>query len=119
MLKRAISIGLSTLMTLAIAAPLVHFVCEMAYCEVQKESCCDSKIENMDNCSMTMATCDHSQFVPIISGPKSDQKFMHDINLKSTALVILEIAKCKQPTNTTFLHLPPDPPAKFITPLLI
>ncbi|MBC8344854.1 MAG: hypothetical protein ISR82_06500 [Candidatus Marinimicrobia bacterium] len=117
--KRAISIVLTLFMAVAIAAPLMHIDCDMPCCEIQKESCCDKKMDGMESCSMSMKKCEHSQFVPIVSGPKSDKKSKNIDYVKSACLLIQPVPECKQETNTAYLHLPPISPAKFNTPLLI
>jgi len=68
---------------------------------------------------MNVKNCDHSQFVPIISGPKSNQKFKDIDYTKPTYIIDSRIFVYKRGINTTLLRLSPKSLSKFITPLLL
>jgi len=108
-------------MTFAIAAPLMHIDCDMPCCSVEMKTNCDMTKTAGDSmgCDMSMKKCDHSQFIPIVSGPKSEQKSKNIDHAKPTCMVNLKNPGCKRMTNTAFLQHPPEPPPKFITPLLL
>ena len=121
MFKHTISIGLITIMAITMAAPLIHINCDMPCCEMEKTTCCESNkvSEDLEGYLMNVKNCDHSQFVPIISGPKSNQKFKDIDYTKPTYIIDSRIFVYKRGINTTLLQLSPKSLSKFITPLLL
>ncbi len=121
MLKRTISVGLVLIMALVMAAPLLHIDCDMPCCEVKEQACCELKAAPAESkgCEMRMKKCDHAQFIPMVSGPKSTPISKDLDQAKPTCVIKPNNPECKRVTNTALLHHPPEPPPKFITPLLL
>ncbi len=98
MLKRITSIGLVLIMAFAMAAPVLHIDCDMPCCEVKKMTCCD-KEKKADSaskeCTMRNESCEHSKFVPIVSGPKSKQKSAKVDMAKPTCSLKASGPKCQ------------------------
>ena len=119
MLKRTISIGLVLIMAFAMAAPVLHIDCDMPCCEVKKNTCCDKNktADAAKECSMRKEQCEHSQFVPIISAPKSDQKFAQVDMTKQTCTMKMDAPKCQLSKKTASLDRSSDSQAKFSVPL--
>ncbi|MBT3478354.1 MAG: hypothetical protein HOA15_08540 [Candidatus Marinimicrobia bacterium] len=119
MLKRSISIGLILIMAFAMASPILHIDCDMPCCEVKKETCCENKkaMNSNKSCSMSEAKCKHSQFIPVISAPKSDQKSAQVDMTKTTCTMKMDAPKCQRSQKTVSLDRSSDSQAKFSIPL--
>ena len=119
MLKRSVSIGLVLIIAFAMAAPLLHIDCDMPCCEVKKETCCENKMamDSNKSCSMSKSKCEHSQFIPIISAPKSDQKSVQVDMAKATCTLKMNAPKCLRSKKTASLDRSSDSQAKFSVPL--
>lgn len=119
MLKRIISIGLILIMAAAIAAPVIHIECDMPCCEKEVMTCCDDEkaYGKKEGCSMSQAKCEHSQFVPIVSGPKSNKKsFNVDLD-KPTYAMKASKQVCQLKTTKTASNKPTCSMAKTSTQL--
>jgi len=120
--KRTISVFLLLLMTMAIAAPLLpHIDCDMPCCELEKVTCCDSKmeVETPKTCYMDMKSCNMGGLlIPIMAVPS------HQFNLKidSDVLPVVQSiefnAKYHINFNPVKFDYPPAPPTAFNRPLL-
>ncbi len=117
--KHTISIGLVLIMAIAMAAPILHIDCDMPCCEVEKMTCCNEvkTVDETKECSMRKDQCEHSQFVPIISGPKSDKKSSKVDMDKPICTMKTDAPKCQLSEKTAFQSQPSDSQAKFSVPL--
>jgi len=119
MLKRTISIGLVLIMAFAMATPLLHIDCDMPCCEAKEMTCCDKEksVNKAKECTMRNESCEHSQFVPIVSGPKSKQKSAQVDMDKTICSMKTDAPKCQLSKKTVFQSQPSDSQAKFSLPL--
>ena len=120
--KRTISVFLLLLMTMAIAAPLLpHIDCDMPCCELEKVTCCDSKmeVETPKTCYMDMKSCDVSGlFIPIMAVPSHQFNLKIDLDVLTVVQSIEFYAKYHINFNPVEFDYPPDPPTAFNRPLL-
>lgn len=122
MFKRSISLFILLNMTFSMAAPFLHFDCNMPCCEVEKLTCCDKEKVMMESksCKMDMKKCEiGSLFVPILSGPFHQDKMKVDLDFKKTLLIGLENLYFELNFNHVVLDHPPEPPVRYVLPLLL
>jgi len=119
MFKRLISIGLVLIMAFAMATPLLHIDCDMPCCEAKKESCCveEADIDYKKSCTVSKTKCGHSQFIPIVSAPKSNLKPANVDMANSTCKIKMDAPKCQISKKTVSLDHSSDSQAKFLIPL--
>ena len=119
MLKRTISIGLLLIMAFSMAAPMLHINCDMPCCEVKATSCCEkAKTGDASNKSaIRKQKCDHNQFIPIVSGPKTERKSAQVDMDKPIYSMKTDSPKCQFSEKTAFQSQPSDSQAKFSLPL--
>ena len=120
--KRTISVFLLLLMTMAIAAPLLpHIDCDMPCCELEKVTCCDSKmeVETSKTCYMDMKSCDMGGlFIPIMAVPSHQFNLKIDLDVLTVVQSIEFYAKYHINFNPVKFDYPPAPPTAFNRPLL-
>jgi len=120
--KRTISVFLLLFMTMAIAAPLLpHIDCDMPCCELEKATCCDSKmeVETPKTCYMDMKSCDMGGlFIPIMAVPSNQFNLKIDLDVLTVVQSIEFYAKYHINFNPVKFAYPPAPPPAFNRPLL-
>ena len=119
MLKRIISISLLLIIAFVMAAPILHIDCDMPCCEAKNESCCveEADIDYKKSCTMSKTECDHSQFIPIVSAPKSNLKSVNVDMANFTYKIKIDAPKCQLSKKTVYLDRSSDSQAKFLIPL--
>jgi len=117
--KRITSIGLVLIMAFAMAAPIMHIDCDMPCCEVKVKSCCEKAKtgEASNKSAIRKQKCDHNQFVPIVSGPKTERKSAQVDMDKPICAMKTDAPKCQLSEKTAFQSQPSDSQAKFSVPL--
>jgi len=109
-------------MTMAIAAPLLpHIDCDMPCCELEKVTCCDSKmeVETPKTCYMDMKSCDMGGlFIPIMAVPSHQFNLKIDLDVLTVVQSIEFYARYHINFNPVKFAYPPAPPTAFNRPLL-
>jgi hypothetical protein len=122
MFKRSISLFILLNMTFSMAAPILHFDCNMPCCEVEKLTCCDKEKIIMESkaCKMDMKKCEiGSLFIPILSGPFHQHKMKVNLDFQKILLMELYNLSFESNFNQVVLDYPPEPPVRFVLPLLL
>lgn len=106
-------------MAFAMAAPILHIDCDMSCCEVKVKACCEKAktAEALNESSMRKQQCEHSQFIPIVSGPKSDKKSGKVDLGKPTCSMKTESLECLWSANSKTSSQALNSTAKFLVPL--
>jgi len=121
MFKRITSISIVLIMAFSMAAPILHFDCDMPCCEVQEMTCCDKKVDTeiTKACKIDMKSCDMgSILLPLIFAPLNNYNMKVDMNVPWTIQFSTFISSYNTNYNLVLLVHPPEPPPAFNSPLL-